>query len=168
MFDKWLISLDHVTYNLHFRTFHNKQCFPVVWVYGIDTIVYGAMSKIGLLQFFLQQSDFLAIFHRQTLPYQNQVAYMAAISNLKMADLYRDWTINLLQSSWKACHLVRVEVWGWKKSHKIPLMKVNFREMEFSKITIFTILDISKDRKLWIKYYFRSKFHTKSNCYSYL
>ena len=52
--------------------------------------------------------------HLQTLPYQNRIVAIfspciyGCLYEFKLFDLYRDRKINLFQSSWKACHLVRV------------------------------------------------------------
>ena len=96
----------HCKYFLHQYVSHIKQ-----------DLVYGAMSKIGLLRDFFATVIFVGYFASSNPPLLESscrhcisLAYrsMATISNFKMADLYRDQQIYLLQSSWKACHFIRL------------------------------------------------------------
>ena len=68
-------------------------------------IMYGAMSKIGLLRIFLLQFIFVGYFasSNRSLPESSCRHFPPCMYGchfeLKMADLYRDQKINLLQSS---------------------------------------------------------------------
>ena len=79
--------------------------------YRTATLVYGVVYSCD---YFCCSLFSFAILHLQTLPYQNQVVAIfpqcmyGCHFEFKMADLYRDRKINKLQSSWKACDLVRL------------------------------------------------------------
>ena len=126
--------------------------------------MYGAMSKIGLLRIFLLQFKFVGFFasSNPSLPESSCRHFFPCMYGcyfeFKMADLYMDRKIKLLQSSWKVCHLVRLiirilKMYGllyvqclvtelWAKCKKV----INLCTFFWSKMTLFkyaSLRDIS-------------------------